>query len=67
MMEVIDNIGQSLNFNKSYIITTNYILLFDNYLDYKIRLEEITTLPEYGQIGGYSLYYDINNNIFYFN
>lgn len=65
-MEVINNTGQSLDFNKSYIITTNYILLFDLYSDYIIKLNEIFSLPEYGQVSGFQLYFNPETNNFYF-
>lgn len=66
MMQIVRNEGQSLDFNLSYIVTTNFILLFDNSDEYKSKLQEISNLPEYGYEDSGSLYFDQSSNEFYF-
>lgn len=60
-MEIIENTNQPRNFDKSYITTKNVILLFDNYFEFKNKLNEIYDL---GEIEG-ELYYNVESNNFY--
>lgn len=59
-MEIIENTNQPRNFDKSYITTKNVILLFDNFFDYKTKLNEIYSL---GEIKG-ELYYNTELSMF---
>jgi hypothetical protein len=43
-MEVINNTGQPLDFNKPYIVTVNAILLFDNYSEYQLSVNNLSSI-----------------------
>ena len=63
-MEIIENTGQSFDFNRSYIVTSNYILLFDAYVAYKEKLSEIQSLEGYGSENK-ELYFNFETKKFY--
>jgi hypothetical protein len=43
-MEVINNTGQPLDFNKPYIVTVNTILLFDSYSEYQLSVNHLSSI-----------------------
>jgi len=63
MIQILENIGQALDFSKPYIVTANVIIVYISFSDYVIATTEILELGEIPE--GHNLYYNSQTGKFY--